>query len=433
MSTPFLTDLDERARVKGSRDPLGYMSTWAGFGHRIIGNLTTQTVSVRGFTTLLLGFWFAERVRARSGAEAPGTLDVFIRFEQLAAYCRFHLNHDHSDFRGVRRVAAQLQRGTRVTLGTAGEHQILSSQRLYGLWGMYTGSARVSGFLEAEPLLTEAGRGLVETEYIPDLRRAGSNLEDQLIRLLAREGATIELEGRHATLARAIARLLRPSFATHERAVYTERLVNGSHLDRTNGLQQRLADQLRRLPHDTPFSIAELKAVIAAARRDGDEELAGELDRIRRLEHDLAPSAYLFSFMLTRDRQPIDRIATEVQAAWVNAARLLSIEDVRELHSHLEAVTNDRTTADRIVAIGEALVRADYADLLRLLLAQNEATMQARGGSQPWAVIENGRVRVRLKDETGRLPAPDELPDLLRHPYFIPSLKMIQAELRGAP
>jgi hypothetical protein len=429
---PFLTDLDERARVKGSRDPLGYMATWAGFGRRIIGNLTTQTVSVRGFTTLLLGHWFAERVSDRLGADVASTLDVFLRFEQLAGYCRFHHNRDHTDFRGVRRVAARLQRGTRVTLGTAAENQILSNQRLYGLWGLYTVGARVSGFLEAEPVLARPGRELVETEYLPLLRRAGSNLEDQLIGRLAREGATVELEGRHAMLARAIARLLKPSFTASERALYTERLVCGGDLDRMRGLQERLAGQLRRLPDDTPFGVAELKSVIAAARRDGEEELADELDRIRRLEHVLAPSAYLFGFVLTRDRQPIDRIATEVRAAWEDGARLLSIEDVRELHEQLEVVTKDGATADRIVAIGEALVRADYPELVRLVLAQNAATMQARDGSQPWAVVENERLRVRLKDETGRLPSRGEVPTLWRHPYFISSLKMIQAELRPA-
>lgn len=430
-ASPFLTALDERARVKGSRDPLGYMAIWSGFGRRIIGNLTTQTVSVRGFTTLLLGHWLAERVRDGAGggdAEGASTLDVFLRFEQLAAYSRFHVNGDHSDFRGVRRVAQRLQRGTRVNLGTASEHQILSNQRLYGLWGLYSVAARASGLLETEPVLTPAGRELVEREYVPTLRRAGQNILQQLVRCVEKENARFELDGRHATPARAVAGLLKPRFTARERAAYIDHLVHGGPADSTRGLQPRLAAQLRRLPSGGEFGTAEMQAVIAGARRDGDDELAGHLDRIRRLERVLAPSAAVFGFMLMRESQSLDRIAAEVSQAWSSARPLLSLDEVRELRGQLEAITRDRAAAERVVAIGEALVQADYGALLRLLLAQNEATMQARGGS-PWAVVENGRLRVKFRDESGRLPPAAELPGLWRNPYFIPSLKMLQSEL----
>jgi hypothetical protein len=51
---PFLTDLDERAEVKGSKDPLGLVPIWSKFGREVVGNLTTVTGSVRNFTTLLV-------------------------------------------------------------------------------------------------------------------------------------------------------------------------------------------------------------------------------------------------------------------------------------------------------------------------------------------------------------------------------------------
>ena len=51
----FLTELDPRAKIRGSRDPLGIQAIWAGLGQEVIGNLTTVTDSVRGFTTLLVG------------------------------------------------------------------------------------------------------------------------------------------------------------------------------------------------------------------------------------------------------------------------------------------------------------------------------------------------------------------------------------------
>src|SRR5258707_13712913 len=92
--TPFLTDLDSRAAVKGSRDPLGAQAVWTRFGRHVVGNLTTVTTSVRDFTTLLLGYFWAERVSAETG---PGSeLATFLMWEQLATYWRAKFNKDNS-------------------------------------------------------------------------------------------------------------------------------------------------------------------------------------------------------------------------------------------------------------------------------------------------------------------------------------------------
>jgi hypothetical protein len=62
LTSPFLTDLDSRAAVKGSRDPQGIQQIWTRLGRHVIGNLTTVSDSVRDFTTLLLGYYFAARL-----------------------------------------------------------------------------------------------------------------------------------------------------------------------------------------------------------------------------------------------------------------------------------------------------------------------------------------------------------------------------------
>jgi len=54
----FMTEIDSRAKVKGSRDPLAVIPVWSFFGRKVVGNLTTVTDSVRGFTILLLGYYF---------------------------------------------------------------------------------------------------------------------------------------------------------------------------------------------------------------------------------------------------------------------------------------------------------------------------------------------------------------------------------------
>ena len=73
---PFLTDLDSRAAVKGSRDPLGIQPIWTRLGRHVIGNLTTQSTSVRDFGTLLLGYHFAE-VLTSLGAPADENIKTF--------------------------------------------------------------------------------------------------------------------------------------------------------------------------------------------------------------------------------------------------------------------------------------------------------------------------------------------------------------------
>jgi hypothetical protein len=43
LATPFLTDIDPQAAIKGSRDPLGLQTIWARLGRHVVGNLTTVT------------------------------------------------------------------------------------------------------------------------------------------------------------------------------------------------------------------------------------------------------------------------------------------------------------------------------------------------------------------------------------------------------
>ena len=123
---PFLTDLDSRAAVKGSRDPLGIQQIWTRLGRHVVGNLTTVSTSVRDYATLLLGYHFAEQVAEHAG---PGSeLATFMKWEQLAAYCRARCNSDFV-FRGTEKVQRILSEGTRICLSADRNHQILSNDR----------------------------------------------------------------------------------------------------------------------------------------------------------------------------------------------------------------------------------------------------------------------------------------------------------------
>src|SRR6266849_6388523 len=136
IASPFLTDIDPQAAIKGSRDPLGIQPIWTRLGRHVVGNLTTVSNSIRDFTTLLLGYYFAERLADELG---PGTeLSTFLKWEQLAAYARTVGNND-TGFRGTERVQKQLAEGhgSRVPLSQDRAYQILGNQKIYGLWGLY--------------------------------------------------------------------------------------------------------------------------------------------------------------------------------------------------------------------------------------------------------------------------------------------------------
>ena len=101
---PFLTLEDPNAKIKGSRDPLGVQPIWAAFGRHVVTNLTTQSSSVRGFTTLLLGRYFAAELVDRGMTSREDALDVFLRMEQLSAYVRHVAHGVEGEIRGIERV-----------------------------------------------------------------------------------------------------------------------------------------------------------------------------------------------------------------------------------------------------------------------------------------------------------------------------------------
>lgn len=71
LSTPFLTDIDSRAAVKGSRDPLSLVPVWASFGRLVVGN-RRQRVEVLESSA---GFLLRSRVARRPIVDEVGHAD----------------------------------------------------------------------------------------------------------------------------------------------------------------------------------------------------------------------------------------------------------------------------------------------------------------------------------------------------------------------
>ncbi|MCA1773649.1 MAG: hypothetical protein LC677_14005, partial [Halomonas sp.] len=142
---PFLSLLDDRAKPKGSRDPLGFELVWTHFGRKVVGNLTTITSSVENFTVALLGFYWAHQIHGNVDKDSRERLirETFLRYEQLAAYLRYQ-SGSKEIIMGITRVHKNMTAQAE-SLAISLKAQILSNQASYGLWGLYSSALKDSG------------------------------------------------------------------------------------------------------------------------------------------------------------------------------------------------------------------------------------------------------------------------------------------------
>ena len=428
LAVPFLTDLDSRAAVKGSRDPLGIQQLWTRFGRHVVGNLTTVSTSVRDFTTLLLGYYFAERIAAEAGPRAE--LATFLKWEQLAAYARATANNDWA-FRGTSRVQKNLQEGSRVTLSDQNAHQILSNQKTYGLWGLYTMPARASCLVDSDPTrLTPATREFVESRYLAFLTNGAGRDARHVCDLLRAKSCRIDVKGGQASVIKAVGRVLRPRLDRMEQDFYRIYLLHGGPEDATAGRQRQLAELLSDSSgqKDFSWSPAAVAHLAKTARMRGEEwhPLAHRLDRIRVCESVLAPASVLFQHLLGLHGKAITSILKRLRNTWGAGLRSVASVDFRELRE--EIGVHDSTMGDRWVSIGDALANGNYEILVDLLIEQNKSVMLARGGAA-WIEKRGGQFNVRFREEQGDLPPRNELSSLWRFPYFLDSLRSVATTL----
>lgn len=429
----FLTDPDPRAEVRGSRDPLGLVPLWSRFGRHLVGNLTTVTTSVRGFTTTLLGYHFAREAQDQAGPEVGSTLDLFLKFEQLAGYCRHAFAGGADDIRGIERVKKRLAERSPLFLSASREDQILSNQKVYGLWGLYSGPSRASSLLQAgDNVLLPAARQFIEEHSLKALDAAGLKGGGTIVALLRQPRAELHLRGRHARLAQTLGDLHSPSYTRLEREFYWKHLVLGGPDDSTRGMQGLLVNLMGKLPDPAArFDRADLRALVKLARQAGDdgERLSERLAHIDHLESVLAPAALAFSFLLSRNGQRLASVAGDIATAWGPRLGFVDVAAVEGLRAPVGEAFRDPAAGQRWAQTAAALASGDYQSLLRLLLEHNAAVMQSRSASAPWATVSGGRLDVRYRDERADLRTRDELPHLWLNPYFLNSLKAVRATL----
>lgn len=441
-AVPFLTDIDPQAAVKGSRDPLGVQPIWSRLGRHVVGNVTTVSTSVRDFSTTILGYHFTERVREANGGEPD--LAVFLKWEQMAGHARYRADHNVS-LRGIERVAKANAEGGRIRIAADASGQILSNQRTYGLWGLYSGPARAAGLLEGEPTrVSPVGRRLIESVYMPAFASGGLKNADAVVAKLLKPRVDLDADGADKTFVKTIGRVLSPTLNAVELDAFREHLLLGRAPDKTEGRQAALAAamvaDLERGRSDAEWTLSapEVRHLAKRCRQQAGAGAAAadRLERICVAESLLAPAAALFGVLLGSDGQTKADVATHVRKVWGDGLVGLDPEALEALESELRSATGDSShdaaAGVRWVQMGRALASGDYTRALDLLMEQNAFVMKARAGAGPWVDEAAGLLRVRYRDENlGDLPSRKELPTFWRHSYFIDALHKVAVELHN--
>ncbi|HKJ84595.1 MAG TPA: hypothetical protein VKA06_00895 [Spirochaetia bacterium] len=424
---PFLTLQDPRAKVKGSRDPLGLVPLWYVPARRLIGNLTTATGSLRGFTLTLLGRWYGERLVREERITEADALPVFLRVEQIGAYVRW-LAHKDGDTRGIDRVKRHVDaRGTTVPIGTGPDARILSDQKVYGLWGLYSAATRASGLLREGPVgLAPPAREFVEQTYGSHLRAL-----DRHLLPLVEKGGRLNIR-RNSKLMAALGEILPNPITADEAAWYGEWIRDGLHVESLPPRrQQRVVDLvLRHTDLDEEIDRTVMERMRDHATNE-DPGLARRLQQVLDLEALLVPADLAFEFLQAQDGRTPTEVATALRDRWGGSPPHLH---ANRLDAVIDTVTGDGNEALRtaIRRTAHGLVRGDYEEAVGGLLAWNDQVMRNRGGA-PWIVLgDGGRLSVNWSARERRLPDGDELVTRWHNSYFLQSAQRIAAAVEAA-
>jgi hypothetical protein len=357
----ILSLLDDRARPKGSRDPLGAEACWSQLGRRLVGNLTTVTSNLDNFIVALLCCRFAHQ-------EQTGTAEAqarYLRAEQVAAYLKLAANST-AGFLGVTRAKKNFTGNRPIVLGSSSEAQLLASQAGYGLWGLYSSALEAVGLIAGEHRkLTSLGVELAGT-IAAQLGAAGW---DEFSRLAS---ATALDRTRTAGLA--------PRFALTLANPALRSTIVGALLasQRDCALQAELFPlaQAYLAKHSAEWSARKFCAWTIA--NDGaSDALKTVMRRIDSLDPLLKLAEVVWLWLQLKDEKYLTGL--QLDDAWQAEANLPHRAFLVKLHA--------------------SILRADADAAIRALVSQNTKLMRSRGGA-PWIEIDGQqKLTVRVRND----------------------------------
>jgi hypothetical protein len=394
----IFSSFDDRARPKGSRDPLGAEASWSFLGRKIVGNLTTVTGNLDNFMVALLCCHYAYEEQA----ETERIQERYLRAEQVAAYLRLSAGDLSTGFLGITQAAKNFASG-RIVLGNAPEAQLLASQAAYGLWGLYSSALEGAGLIaDASRRLTPSGDARAK-EIISQF---GGNGWDEFCALAS--GSTLN-KVRTAKLA--------PQFI--------------SALD-NHSLRATIVNALLASQRDCKLQ-AELfeqaQAYLAQQKDWGNNDFCLWI-----LENSSASGDLKAAMQCIRSLDPLLTLADTVMT-WLQGKNEESIDELTQaLRPHVHGlILDDEWQAEVelphytfLKELRTAALAGDAAAMIRVLLTQNKSLMQARGGAA-WIEADGMRklvVRVR-NDRPQNLDSLRKLDTSWRYTYFLNSFLSI--------
>lgn len=424
--TSFLTALSPEEQVQGSRDPLGLLPIWSRLGRAVIGNVTTVSGDLRGWTTLLLivGIY---RERVDAGVFDAQDLEPLFRAEQLVAYSRFLYGDSQNEVRGLNQVKRHLNENDRgklpIRLGTqTADRKILNSQQAAGVVGQIGSPASSSRLINRAKLaLLPDAHALWTGTLAPPLASVRKAVDEIL-----RDARGFAPAKADEALARAVAGLHAHRLAAAEVSVYRDHILHGGNgpaapqaqfvefwrgADSGSGLREGI---------DIPRTAALAQQ---AATQPALEKVALALRNIVTAEGLLAPMERLFSWVQSRNRQTVGDVVDQLAKGWEGP--IMSAERATDDSLWpVVAVYGVGEVPRQVAAIRTALASGHWRDAVVGVIELNATTMKRRGGA-PWITIDKDKLDVRLSDEQASLPTLEALNRELVHSYYLDPLRRL--------
>jgi hypothetical protein len=403
----FLSLLDDRAKPKGSRDPLGFELVWSHYGRQVIGNLTTVTASLNNFAVALVGFQWANELHAHlpEHERQIRIRDSFLRYEQLTGYLRHIANE--TDIMGITRVKRRVDEvNGKLSFGMGADQQILSDQASYGLWGLYSAAMRETG------LVRGANRTPTDTGYFIAHEIEKRLDKEQLIAMFMsdRKVQRDNLESFALPYRSAIR-----NTKMQEQLLHT--LMNG-HQDQL--LQQEMWRVTQAVAKSNTKEMSVPRFIKHVKRRTRQVKLEQRLSSIESVERILVAANNIFHYCRRKDGEPLNAIleALSNRYSYAHLPETMDLSGVPR--------------ADILTSILHSLLANNVGDALNHVLELNRVVMDQRGGA-PWVEIEGGdTLRVRVQSETTELRDQTYLEEGWDYDYFLGSFIRIANDGLGA-
>jgi hypothetical protein len=407
----FLSLLDDRAKPKGSRDPLGFELVWSYFGRKVIGNLTTITSSMDNFAVALLGFYWVDQLVAETldTSERHKLIrETFLHYEQLTGYVRYF--GGATDIMGITRVKARiLDESFEISLGLSSEQQILSDQASYGLWGLYSSAARDTGLVEGNDRKITVNGQSIALLILAQLGDAADTLLEML-----HSGELLD-RNQLASVADVFTNAVRHSSV---RAPLLHALMSGSD---PNGVQSELwkiTQELFQSGRKSPENVGDfVQQVLSESPSPNLEQFLNDIIETERL---LVATNNIFNYCRRKDGGSFSEI--------------LDTLDTHYSYAHLpDSLPGDDFPRRRALAnILSAFQQKNTSRLITEIFSLNKDVMKHRSGA-PWVEVEGGKtLRVKVKSEKAELVGQQELEQHWDYDYFLGSFLSIARNHFGA-